>query len=553
MSLPTTLDLDLAAPQCDIDNDGCAVNRHPGSNATAKMSASHRVARHLTPYLIFALCAGLYVLPFMRLALQAPPEGLLVYGAVRIVHGEVFARDFFEMVGPGSFYWLALFFKVLGMTFVAQRTCLFLTSLATALTMYYLSRRICDKCQTLPCVLLAGTYFGMLWPTISHHVDSNCLALLSVSCMTMWKVRPKQGLLLIAGALAGATTCFLLQKGVLLLFALVLWLWLQRGRDMSFLRCVGTLTGGFVCVVGLMAIYFWSKHALWDLIYANLLWPAKHYSAANVVPYAYGMVRGYWDHFVIAKPGFHWTIASATILIIPFFLVAGLPLLLPILGARFLRDNLAPEVSLYWLCGGAVWISEIHRKDVCHLVFGSPLLIILCVFYIQQYRAKIAGLVLQLLAVSSTCLICFNLFLALSAHPVTTRVGKVWVFKSIPGLDALQARVHPGDEIFAYPYCPMYYFLSETTNPTRYGGLLYNFNTPEQFADSVSVLEQRRVRYVLWDTHFQAKEVNALFPASGRVLPGDLVMEPYLKSHYKVVWADENTRLMERLGEEHAD
>ena len=110
----------------------------------------------------------------MRLLLQTPPEGLLVYGAVRIVHGQVFARDFFEVVGPGTFYWLALFFKLFGVTFAATRICLFVTSLGTGLGMYFLSRRICSKYQILPCILLAGTYFGTLWPTISHHVDSNC-------------------------------------------------------------------------------------------------------------------------------------------------------------------------------------------------------------------------------------------------------------------------------------------------------------------------------------------------------------------------------------------
>ena len=67
-----------------------------------------------------------------------------------------------------------------------------------------------------------------------------------------------------------------------------------------------------------------------------------------------------------------------------------------------------------------------------------------------------------------------------------------------------------------------------------------------QFDEVVRVLEQRRVRYVLWDTHFQAKEVPALFPASARISSGALIIEPYLESHYKVVWADADTRLMER-------
>jgi Dolichyl-phosphate-mannose-protein mannosyltransferase len=489
----------------------------------------------------------------MRLLLQPPPEGLLVYGAVRIVHGQVFARDFFEVVGPGTFYWLALFFKLFGVTFVATRICLFVTSLGTGLAMYFLSRRICRQYQVLPCILLAGTYFGSSWPAISHHVDSNCFALLSVVCITVWQDRRKDGLLFAAGALAGATTCFLQQKGLLLLLALLAWLWIQRRRRSTSLSSLGAVAGGYISLVGFVLVYFWSRHALWDLFYANVVWPSEHYSAVNVVPYAQGLIRGCWDHFVIRKSGFRWTIVTAAVLITPFLFVAALPALLPALAVRYRRNAPRPEIVLYWLCGWALWLSEIHRKDIGHLVFGSPLLLILCIYYLQQYRAKVADLALQILAISAACLAGFNLFLALSARPVSTRVGTVAVFKNVPALALLDSKVAPGEEIFVYPYCPMYYFLSATANPTRYGGLLYNFNTPSQFEEVVGGLEQRHVRYVLWDTHFQAKEVAALFPASARVAPGALIIEPYLESHYKVVWADADTRLMERKGEGHAD
>jgi hypothetical protein len=505
------------------------------------------------PYLIFTLCAGLYLFPFMRLLLQTPPEGLLVYGAVRIVHGQVFARDFFEVVGPGTFYWLALFFKLFGVTFAATRICLFVTSLGTASAMYFLSRRICGQYQILPCILLAGTYFGTLWPAISHHVDSNCFALLSIACMIVWQDKRKLGLLFAAGALAGATTCFLQQKGVLLLLALLLWLWMQRSRRSTSLSSLGAVAGGYTSVVALMLVYFWTQNALWDLVYANVIWPSQHYSAINVVPYAQDMIRGCWDHFVIAKSGFRWTVLTASVLIAPLLFVAALPALLPALAARSIRNNVRPEIVLYWLCGLALWLSEIHRKDIFHLAFGSPLLIILCIYYLQQYRAKVADLTLQILAISATCLAGFNLFLALSARPTATRVGSVAVFKNLSGLTALDEKARPGEEVFAYPYCPMYYFLSATTNPTPYGGLLYNFNTPGQFDEVVRILEQRHVNYVLWDTHFAAKEVAALFPASARISPGALIIEPYLESHYKVVWADANTRLLERKGEGHAD
>src|SRR5580704_4163128 len=109
--------------------------------------------RRYTPYLIFALCASLYLLPLMRILLGNGDEGLLVVGAARIAHGQIFGRDFFEVVGPGTFYWLALFFKLFGVTFVATRLCLFVSSMGTALAMYFASRRICKQYQVLPCIL----------------------------------------------------------------------------------------------------------------------------------------------------------------------------------------------------------------------------------------------------------------------------------------------------------------------------------------------------------------------------------------------------------------
>jgi 4-amino-4-deoxy-L-arabinose transferase-like glycosyltransferase len=523
------------------------------SDSTTHSRMAKAPVKHYIPYLIFTLCAALYLLPFMRLLLWEPPEGTLVDGAVRIVHGQVFARDFFEVVGPGTFYWLALFFKLFGVTFVAARTCLFVTSLATMLAIYLLSRRICVQYQILPSILLIGTYFGMLWPTISHHVDSNCFALLSVACVTVWQDRSEDGLLFAAGALAGVTTCFLQPKGLLLLLAVLLWLWTDRQRRSTFLSLLATVAAGYASVVGLVLAYFWSRHALGGLVYASVVWPSAHYSAVNVVPYAHNLITNYWDHWAFAKTGFHWNVVMASVLITPFLFVAALPVLLPMLGARSIRNKVRPEAVLYWLCGSALWLSELHRKDIAHLVFGSPLLMILCVYYLERYRAKTAVLSVQILAISAACLACFNFFLVLSARPMTTRVGSVAIFKSDPVLTFLDQHVAPGEEIFAYPYCPMYYFLSATTNPTRYSLLIYNYNTPSQFREVLQVLEERRVKYVVWDKTFQSNAIAGIFSRSAFTPANSLIIEPYLESHYKLLRDEGGVRVMERRTEHHAD
>src|SRR5271156_2908947 len=121
--------------------------------------------RRYVDYLIFAVCASLYLLPFMRIMLSPQAdEGILIEGGVRVTHGQLFARDFFEVMGPGTFYWLAAFFKLFGVTFLARQVCLFISSLGTITAMFFLTRQICKQYAILPCVILAGTYFGAAWP-----------------------------------------------------------------------------------------------------------------------------------------------------------------------------------------------------------------------------------------------------------------------------------------------------------------------------------------------------------------------------------------------------
>jgi hypothetical protein len=214
------------------------------------------------------------------------------------------------------------------------------------------------------------------------------------------------------------------------------------------------------------------------------------------------------------------------------------------------ESALNPEIVLYWLCGWAIWLAEIHRKDIPHLVFGSPLLIVLCIHYLAEYRARVADLVLRILAISAVCLVSLNFVLALSAHAMATRVGSVAVYKSDPVVAALDDRVAPSDEIFVYPGSPEYYFLSATTNPTRYSGLLYNYNSAAEFEEVVRVLDERHIRYVLWDTGLEAKALRYQFPSAIPARPDELIIEPYLESHYKTVWSDnKGVYLMERKNE----
>ena len=454
-----------------------------------------------------------------------------------------------EVMGPGMFYWQAIFFKFFGVTFLATRICLFLTSLGTGFLTYFLARRVSTRYATVPCVLLAAVYFG-IWPGISHHVASNCFALLSVALLVIWVEWRKNSLLFFAGFISGVTTTFLQPKGIFLLFAIILWLWVQRRRLPTYLSALGLVIAGYCASIGITLAYFLSRGALWDLAYVSFVWPFQSYGAVNVVSYAHGLIDGYWDVWVTARRTIDWSSALATLLIVPFLFVAALPALFIMLGARYKWFTASPTIVLYCFCGWALWLSEFHRKDIFHLVVGSPLLIILCIFFLAENQKKIFAVALQVLTISATCLACFNLFLVSAAHPVHTRVGSVAMFGDNWALKFLIDHTTPGEEIFAYPYCPMYYFLSATTNPTRYSILLYNYNTNSQFEEVVNVLDRRRVRYVIWDTKF-SKNATKFFPSSKPMRSDELIIEPYLESHYNVVKDEGDVRIMERKAEAH--
>jgi hypothetical protein len=480
----------------------------------------------------------------MRLLVRCPVEGTLVEGAVRTVHGQLLGREFFGPMGPGTFYWLALFFKLFGVTFLASRICLFVSSLGTALSVYFLSRRVCRSYQVLPCVLVFATYVCGLWPTISHHVDSNCFALLAVVCMVLWQDSRSNWLLVAAGALAGATTLILQPKGLLLLLAFLVWLWVQHRRRSTPLTALLWVTAACLGVVASMLGYFWSRGALGDLIYANVVWPSRYYGPAFSVHYA-SFISDNFKNFVAPMHGLNWTIGMASILVIPFLFVAALPALVLLLGARDGVKAMRMEIVLYWLAGSALWFSELHRKDIAHLVFGSPLLIILCIFYLQKRQKKGFDLALQVLYIVSVSLAAANLIVALVARPMATRVGEVHVSAYDPVLTAIDEHVPPGGEILIYPYSPMYYFLSATSNPTRYSAFSYNFKVGSQFVldEVIRNLDQHKVKYVLWDKPMEDRIGDLITPS----MPlKRFLIAPYLESHYKPVWVHDDVLLMER-------
>jgi len=505
----------------------------------------------LTGVLLFVFSL-VYFFPYVKVLHRIGDEGTLVYGAQLVAQGALPYRDFFEVMGPGAFYWLGLFFKMFGTNIIVARAVLLLTATLTIILLYWMTRRIYQG----PFGILPSLFYLIIsfpsWPGTNHHWDSNLFGLLAVGAFFLWQGQRRWWFLALAGVLTGLTSCFIQQRGLFLVLALALVILVNGHRageaKPRIVYHIGILLGCYAAVGGIVFWFFYLSGGLSDLIYSNLIWPLTRYQNVNRVPYGYGLTVFYYGHWRQVLQGLFSAPVSQTLALLtvaPLGLILCLPFLLIGLGgfsclnashrAKIFNAALLP----YWAAGFALWISEFHRRDIVHLIYGSPLLIVLlfviCSYYLNNQRL-IKSLVVGLI---TCCLILFgslNALTMLSANQkIVTRRGILYGFKEDTALKFLIEHTKPGEYAFIYPYYPMYYFIADVKNPTRYSILLYNINTEAQFNEVIKNLEQKQVKYVLWDTLVAGSNIKIWFPQYEHPPKENQQLEQYLKDHYQLI------------------
>jgi hypothetical protein len=303
-------------------------------------------------------------------------------------------------------------------------------------------------------------------------------------------------------------------------------------------------------VVLCVGLLFWRAGALEGFVYANFWWPIQRYSTVNAVTYGYG-VQFYWNVWreslaALVPPSAGFVLVG--IMVTPFLILAALPGFLLLFAIRYRSVAFQATAIPYWLVGSAVWLSEIHRKDIPHLAWGSPILIVLCFHLYGRLKSTLPTWAIHFIAICSCILVGFNFLVARAtpAQEFMTRRGAIYSSGPDKVLEFLNTHVRAGEPIFVYPYHPMYYYLAAVENPTRYSILMYNMNTRDQFCETVRSLEQNKVRYVVWDTAFERERAKNVFPGYKVPPQQELIIEPYLFGKYRVVDELGGIRIMER-------
>lgn len=222
-------------------------------------------------------------------------EGLIAYGATRILSGEIPYRDFWTLYFPGKFYLLAAIFKIFGisikvMVFFAISTlallicCIYIFVSRLALRkIAFLSSFLSLACLKLFVAYNRPSQFAILFSILSCFPVLNFIR----SNRSKW--------LIIAGVLVGITTLFRQDFGFYIFVAIFLIIFLKQLSSFAGLNYGSQLKSIFIkesnffigifLVILPTLIYFIHNSALRDLISDAILFPLIVYPKVRWLPF----------------------------------------------------------------------------------------------------------------------------------------------------------------------------------------------------------------------------------------------------------------------------
>jgi len=486
------------------------------------------------PLILGAVC--LYLSVFVVTIHGRGDEGLMVYPAERVLAGQVPYRDFFSELAPGVFYIQALLFKLFGTHIWSARIPALLVLAAISWQLFYLGRKVMPAWAAIIPTPIYVTVAFSRWMIVSHHWYSLLFALATAICFVRFMERRRIFWLFLAGIFTAASGICMQTKGALLLLAAttVLLTDYVRGRKEASRAGMSGLASYLFGVFALAVVplcYFFIHDSLYDFVYSTALLPAQNYLSYEFVPIPFLPGNLLKDATSVAAD---FSVGRAG----RFFSSLIWSLIIPVLGAvcglkgtlrRHSQDKEQDRVRallfIYGVFGLGLWISEMHRFDFTHMLFGVPILLILTVklLYEAGYRRAPASRFAALL------LICFALFYLVQGvslarrelrrnSPIQTRRGVIYQTHARAQrlqivINSVQSRVSKGSEVFIYPYDSILYFLTGTVNPTRLDWLLPGETMPEQFEKVIQLLKSEEAPPFVFSFWKQRKRIlPRLFP-----------------------------------------
>ena len=467
--------------------------------------------------LIVIACGGIfYGIRLFYYGYVHGDEGIALVGGWRIFLGQIPYRDFFEFIPPFSYLLLALFFKLFGASFFAERLLVMVYAVLLIVASDWLLRHFTKKLLARCLVASFLIPYGVLqWPLPSYHWVVDIVQILALSCLVCGLNRSS----LLWGVAAGISTvlgCFSMQdQGGYLVIALALFFFpFIEDREVRKRLFLGWVIGGGA-VAASFAIYLLPHVSLSELIYQWVVFPATRYSR---LPGNVGSLMNLglqeigtpgWLDYLKRYPDY--TIPQTCIaILLPFLPLMGLA----VVGLEFAKKRRGNKLIGLLVSGGLAFMGGcLHRFAQTNMVWAAPMLIIIVAVGVGsalEYGGKWPKLGAQVLSIGiiGLSLIYAEGNLRLKLTSPTTRVTGAAGTLIVPArstqstmqmvIDTIEGNMPKGAPLFCTESNAMINFWTLRPNPTRYNFFFSpTLHTNEQVDEVINALVSRPEAYLL--------------------------------------------------------
>src|SRR6266446_5337323 len=436
-------------------------------------------------------------LPRYRAGIDWQDEGLLAYGAVRVMEGQVPNRDFVTLQPPFSFYIAAATFKLFGTSLGSLRILGLSIHVLIPMLIYAVSRnfmsRLLSISAALPALVMGMPYFGFvplaMWQGITASLIATALYIPAALAQRRW-------LAFCAGIVTSLSVFLRHDQGLYLVITIaVLTIALRCAADSgiaaSKLKTVFAfwLAGAGIVATGL-AILWLGEKALPEMCKQLVVFPITTYAKTSSRSFP--------------KFNAQWPLPLNAITLLYYVppVLAGAAagrIIWQVMHGRFRRREAILTFLAVW--SALFYCQVLTRSDPVHLLITLAPFFILLAYSWKIFVADLCAR--EFVKISSSLIvaaaaICFLDTIRPLVLPDVTKMnealelprGGVRIQYGAFATDLVrrvQSYVPADRSILALPYEPMFYFLCERRNPTR-----WNYLWPgDQTADDQAMFVQQ--------------------------------------------------------------
>ena len=454
--------------------------------------------RDLLCAVLLLLFAAAIAYPRWRAGIDWRDEGLLAYGAVRVAGGEIPHRDFVSLQPPLSYYNVAGFFKVGGTSLATLRTFGLSLFLLLPLLIYVIGRSlgvgaVLSVAAAAPACVLGIPYVYFVPLAVWQGIVASLIA---VAFFIPAALTRRRWLAVPSGIFTGFSLFLRHDQAVYTGIAIcVLVIALSFSRDDSVAKTnlkpaiLFWLAGISIVVVPAMLIW-WKIGALPEMFRQLVVFPFATYRNTSSLPFP--------------KISAGKTIAETAVVLLYY-----LPPLVQTIVAAYLvqsivrrRYRIFQAILTFLLVWSILFYLQVAvRSDQTHLLITLPPFFLLTAFawsivhkqIANRYLGAILSTVFGILVAAFLWTVHSILLPNLSRATERLDLERGGVFIEQPRVVSefvrgLQESVPATESILALPYQPMFYFLSERRNPTRWNYLWPGDQTArdhEQFVEEM--------------------------------------------------------------------